>query len=130
MAVKIRLRRTGAKNSAHYRVVAAETSAPRDGRFIEVLGWYDPNREGRNFKIDVERIAEWTSNGAQLSDTVRSLLKKARQAPTEQADAHSDAPPDAAPAEAEAAPVEVAATEASEADAPSGDAAEVEKDNA
>ena len=78
MSVKIRLRRTGARNDICYRVVAADTRSPRDGRFIEVLGWYDPKKEGNNFSLKTDRIEYWVGNGAIMSDTVRSLVKKDR----------------------------------------------------
>ncbi len=80
MAVKIRLRRTGANNDVCYRVVAVDSRAPREGRFLEALGWYDPKREGVNFKLDAERVAHWQGQGAQLSDTVQSLMRRHRQA--------------------------------------------------
>lgn len=80
MAVKVRLTRTGGKNNPCYRVVAADSRSPRDGRFLEILGWYDPKLEGINFKLKQDRIDYWQSKGAQLSDTVRSLVKKARLA--------------------------------------------------
>ena len=79
MAVKIRLTRTGAKNQASFRVVATDTRFPRDGRFLETLGWYDPKREGETFHLDLDRIEYWTGHGAQLSDTVRSLCRQARR---------------------------------------------------
>ena len=72
MAVKIRLRRMGAKKSPFYRVVVADSRFPRDGRFIEEIGTYDPMREPAEIKIDAEKAA----NGAQPTDTVRYLLKK------------------------------------------------------
>jgi len=77
MAVKIRLTRTGARNDVCYRVVAADTRFPRDGRFIEMLGWYDPKRESDNFELKLERIDYWKQQGAVLSDTVKGLVKKA-----------------------------------------------------
>jgi small subunit ribosomal protein S16 len=80
MALKIRLTRTGARNKAAFRVVAADTRFPRDGRFLEVLGWYDPKMNGVNFKIEKDRIEEWKRKGAQISDTVRNLLKRAGKA--------------------------------------------------
>jgi len=76
MAVRIRLRRTGAKNSASFRVVAADAHSPRDGRFLETLGWYDPTKDGANFSLKMERIDSWVSQGAQVSDTVRSLIRR------------------------------------------------------
>ena len=80
MSVKIRLRRTGGKNDVCYRVVAADTRSPRDGRFLEILGWYDPKREGINFELKEDRIEYWKSKGALLSETVKSLLKRAKKA--------------------------------------------------
>ena len=76
MAVKIRLTRTGGKNDVCYRVVAADSRSPRDGRFLEILGWYDPKREGVNFELKRDRIEHWKGQGAQLSDTVRSLVRR------------------------------------------------------
>jgi len=80
MAVRIRLRRTGGRNEVHYRVVAADVRSPRDGRFIEQLGWYDPGRKDPNYKLDLDRIAHWQGRGALVSDTVRKLVKRAEQA--------------------------------------------------
>ena len=75
--VKIRLRRVGAKKAPFYRVVVADSHFARDGRFIEVIGTYDPLTEPATIKIDMERAKYWISNGAQPTDTVRGLLKKA-----------------------------------------------------
>lgn len=80
MAVAIRLRREGTRNSPYYKVVVADKRCPRDGKFIEIIGNYDPKKTGTNYKIDVERVDHWVKNGAQMSDTVRSIVKKARQA--------------------------------------------------
>lgn len=74
--VKIRLRRMGAKKAPYYRVVVADSRSPRDGRFIEELGVYDPMAESDKLKLDVERVKYWISQGAQPTDTVRGLLKK------------------------------------------------------
>ena len=74
--VKIRLRRMGAKKAPYYRVVVADSRSPRDGRFIEELGIYDPMAEGGKLNLDVERVKYWISQGAQPTDTVRGLLKK------------------------------------------------------
>ncbi len=74
--VKIRLRRMGAKKAPFYRIVVADSRCPRDGRFIEELGTYDPMAEGENVKIDLERAKYWISNGAQPTETVRGLLTK------------------------------------------------------
>ena len=75
--VKIRLRRAGAKKAPFYRVVVADSHFARDGRFIEEIGTYDPLTEPATVKIDMERAKYWIANGAQPTDTVRGLLKKA-----------------------------------------------------
>ena len=75
--VKIRLRRLGAKKAPFYRVVVADSRFPRDGRFIEEIGTYDPLTEPATINIDMERANYWISNGAQPTDTVRGLLKRA-----------------------------------------------------
>lgn len=77
MAVKIRLTRLGKKKAPFYRVVVADSRSPRDGRFIEMLGTYDPTTDPATIKIDTEKAAAWVKNGAQPTDTVRALLKKA-----------------------------------------------------
>ena len=77
MAVKIRLRRMGAKKAPFYRVVVADSRFPRDGRFIEEIGYYDPTKEPAVVKIDAEKAKQWLDNGAQPTDTVREILKKA-----------------------------------------------------
>ena len=74
--VKIRLRRMGAKKAPFYRIVVADSRYPRDGRFIEEIGTYDPMREPAEIKIDAEKAKAWIANGAQPTDTVRYLLKK------------------------------------------------------
>ena len=76
MVVKIRLRRMGAKKAPFYRIVVADSRCPRDGRFIEEIGTYDPMAEGENIKVDLERAKYWISNGAQPTETVRGLLTK------------------------------------------------------
>lgn len=76
MAVKIRLRRLGAKKAPFYRVVVADSRFPRDGRFIEEIGYYDPTKNPADVKIDSEKAKQWISNGAQPTDTVKALLKK------------------------------------------------------
>ena len=78
--VKIRLRRMGAKKAPFYRVVVADSRDPRDGRFIEEICTYDPLTNPATIKIDMERAKYWISNGAQPTDTVRGLLKKAEAA--------------------------------------------------
>ena len=75
--VKIRLRRMGAKKAPYYRVVVADSHFPRDGRFIEEIGTYDPLADPAVINIDMERARYWIANGAQPTDTVRGLLKKA-----------------------------------------------------
>lgn len=80
MATAIRLRREGTRNAPYYKVVVADKRSPRDGKFIEIIGNYDPKKKGTNYKIDVARVDHWVKNGAQMSDTVRSIVKKARQA--------------------------------------------------
>ena len=75
--VKIRLRRTGSKKNAFYRVVVADSRSPRDGRCIEELGTYNPSAEGESkFSVNVERMKYWIANGAQPTDTVRGLFNK------------------------------------------------------
>jgi len=76
MAVKIRLRRMGAKKSPFYRIVVADSRFPRDGRFIEEIGTYSPLTEPATVKVDAEKAAQWIKNGAQPTDTVKSLFKK------------------------------------------------------
>ena len=76
MAVKIRLRRMGKKKAPFYRVVVADSRYPRDGRFIEEIGTYDPMKAEDSDKIDAEAAKKWIGNGAQPTDTVKSLLKK------------------------------------------------------
>ena len=77
MAVRIRLKRMGAKKAPFYRIVVADSRAPRDGRFIEEIGYYDPTKDPAVIKVDEEAVQKWLKNGAQPSDTVRGLLKKA-----------------------------------------------------
>ena len=75
MAVKIRLRRMGAKKAPFYRIVVADSRYPRDGRFIEEVGYYDPTKEPSVIKIDEEKAKTWLANGAQPTDTVKALMK-------------------------------------------------------
>jgi small subunit ribosomal protein S16 len=79
MAVSIRLRREGAKNRPFYRVVVADKRSPRDGKFLEVIGNYDPRKAGENYQINLDRADYWVKNGAQPSDTVASIIRKARK---------------------------------------------------
>ena len=76
MAVKIRLKRTGAKKTPFYRVVVADERSPRDGKFIEEIGYYNPLTDPVDIKIDAEKATKWIANGAQPTETVRTLLKK------------------------------------------------------
>ena len=102
MAVSIRLRREGTTNRPYYKVVVADSRSPRDGKFIEIIGTYDPKKTGHNSTLKLDRIDHWISKGAQPSDTVRSLIKKNRK---QSADASKEetAPAAAAPAEEPAA---------------------------
>jgi small subunit ribosomal protein S16 len=111
MAVSIRLRREGALNRPYYKVVVADSRSPRDGKFIEIIGTYDPKKTGHNSTLKMDRVEHWISKGAQPSDTVRSLIKKNRKQ-AENAPATAEAAPAAAEAPARqepAAPVEEAA---------------------
>lgn len=76
MAVKIRLRRMGAKKAPFYRIVVADSRYPRDGRFIEEIGYYNPLEEPSVVKVDAEKAKTWIANGAQPTDTVKALFKK------------------------------------------------------
>jgi len=134
--VRLRLTRRGAKKRPFYRVVAADQRAPRDGRFIEMLGYYDPMKSPRLLKMDLERVDHWLSMGAQPTDTVKMLIARARTGEPWIKEIKKPAPPapepveEEAPAEeaVEAAPAEEAveaapAEEAAEA-APAEEAAE------
>jgi small subunit ribosomal protein S16 len=77
MAVKIRMKRVGAKNSPYFRIVVADSRSPRDGKFIEEIGTYQPLKKGVNYQLDLERAKYWVSKGAQPSETVASFIKKA-----------------------------------------------------
>ena len=76
MAVKMRLTRMGAKKAPFYRVIVADSRSPRDGRFIEEIGYYNPLTNPAEIKIDAEKAKKWIANGAQPTETVKSLLKK------------------------------------------------------
>ena len=129
MAVAIRLRREGALNSPYFKVVVADKRSPRDGKFIEIVGTYDPKKRGSNGTLKLERIEYWISKGAQPSDTVRSLIKKVKNPeaaakkaaaveakkaakPKAAAKTESAAPEPAAPVAAEPAPAAPAAESA------------------
>ncbi|MFL2911785.1 MAG: 30S ribosomal protein S16 [Limisphaerales bacterium] len=114
--VKLRLRRIGNRNRPVYRVVVADQRLPRDGRFIEEIGTYNPLQKDNNYRLDLDRVDYWLGVGAQASDTVASFIKKARKAADESpAEAVTETPApveEAAPApveEAAPAPVEEAA---------------------
>ena len=77
MAVKIRCRRTGANNDPCFRIVAADSRCPREGKYLEILGWYDPKRKEKNFYLKLDRIEAWKTKGAQVSDMVKSLIRQA-----------------------------------------------------
>src|SRR2546421_10033464 len=110
MAVSIRLRREGSLNRPYYKVVVTDSRSPRDGKFIEIVGTYDPKKTGHNSTLKLDRIDHWLSKGAQPSDTVRSLIKKNKNpeaaAKKEAAVAAKKAPalPKAPPAPAKPAP--------------------------
>ena len=122
--VKLRLRRVGNRNRPVYRVVVADQRLPRDGRFIEEIGTYNPLQKDNNFRLDLDRVDYWLGVGAQASDTVASFIKKARKAADESpAEANSEdsklaesapapAAEEAAPAAEEAAPAAEEAPEA------------------
>ena len=79
MAVSIRLRREGAKNRPYFKIVVADSRSPRDGKFIEIIGTYDPKKPGDNSTLKLDRAEYWIARGAQASDTVKSLIKKNRK---------------------------------------------------
>lgn len=80
MAVRIRMKRIGTTNTPAYRIVVADSRSPRDGKFIEEIGSYQPQKKSDNFTLDLERAEYWLSKGAQASETVASFVKKARKA--------------------------------------------------
>ena len=98
MAVKIRLKRMGSNKKPFFRVVVADMRRPNEGRCIESLGWYDPKKKGMNYELRVDRIEYWQSKGAVTSDTVKSLLKKAKKLPARAAAPATAATATAAPA--------------------------------
>src|SRR2546423_5596139 len=138
MAVAIRLRREGALNRPYFKVVVTDKRSPRDGKFIEIVGTYDPKKGGMNSTLKLERIEYWISKGAQPSDTVRSLIKKnrdpeaaakkaaaieAKKAAKAKAAAKPEAAPSAEPAAGESAAAPAAAALAAEPPAPEAPAA-------
>jgi small subunit ribosomal protein S16 len=80
MAVRIRMKRIGAKNTPVFRIVVADSRSPRDGKFIEEIGTYQPLQKGNNFNLNLERAKYWVDKGAQPSETVASMIKKAGKA--------------------------------------------------
>jgi len=104
MAVSIRLRREGAKNRPYYKVVVADSHSPRDGKFIEVIGTYDPKKPGHNSSLNVERAEFWISKGAQPSDTVRSLIKRNKKMTTAAEPSSQSEPETSQPIQDEVAP--------------------------
>lgn len=143
MAVAIRLRREGALNRPYFKVVVADKRSPRDGKFIEIVGTYDPKKRGMNSTLKLERIEYWISKGAQPSDTVRSLIKKnknpeaaakkaaaleAKRAAKPKAEPKAEPKTEAAPAQAPAAEPAAPAPAAESAPAtPAAEAAPEEK---
>src|SRR4051794_14734136 len=116
MAVSIRLRREGTTNRPYYKVVVADSRSPRDGKFIEIIGTYDPKKADNNSTLKLDRVEHWISKGAQPSDTVRSLIKKNKKS-------SGSAPAESAPAEKEEPKAEKAPEITEEAPAPATPAA-------
>src|SRR5881394_3547226 len=113
MAVAIRLRREGALNRPYFKVVVADTRSPRDGKFIEIVGTYDPKKAGQNSTLKLDRIEHWIGKGAQPSDTVRSLIKKTKNPEAAAKKAAAVAAKKAAPApKPEPAPIEAVTSSA------------------
>lgn len=104
MSVKIRLRRIGAKKHPYYRLVVTDSRSPRDGKFIEVLGTYDPMTEPVKLRIDQEKVKTWLQKGARPSDTARAFLIQQGLLPKESARKRPSKPPKAAPTAGTAAP--------------------------
>jgi small subunit ribosomal protein S16 len=121
MAVKIRLRRMGRKKAPHYRIVVADSMAPRDGRFVETLGYYKPVESPARLVLDLERMDYWVGQGATPSDTVKSLAGKARKGGDDRV---AVGEPEAVTRRRAQAAAAAAATEAAAAEAPGAPAAE------
>ncbi|MEP6699626.1 MAG: 30S ribosomal protein S16 [Verrucomicrobiota bacterium] len=109
MAVSIRLRREGARNRPYYKVVVADSRSPRDGKFIEIIGTYDPKKPDHNSTLKLDRIEHWISQGAQPSDTVRSLIKKNKKKSLDETPAPAEVISEDAVTPAVEAPVSVTA---------------------
>lgn len=108
--VKLRMRRTGCNRKVTYRIVAADERSPRDGKFLEILGWYDTGKKDDNFKLDLARVDYWLSKGAKASTTVASLIRRARNPQLKPHHATKAAPkPEAKKEEAAKAPAAPAA---------------------
>ncbi len=82
MAVKIRMRRMGSNKKPFFRIVATDERSPQSGRYLENVGWYDPKLKGTNYELKLDRVEYWKTNGAIISDSVQSLLGRARRAAT------------------------------------------------
>jgi small subunit ribosomal protein S16 len=136
MATKIRLRRMGARNNPFYRLVVADSRFATTGRYLEVLGWYDPKQADKNFSVKVDRVDYWLETGAKMSATAKSLIKKARageglepgSAPAEK-QVDTQALMEAAPENIEKPEVKAAETAPVE-EAPAGEAADDAADKA
>jgi small subunit ribosomal protein S16 len=96
MSVSIRLRREGALNRPYYKVVVADSRSPRDGKFIEIIGTYDPTKPGHNSTLKLDRVEYWIGKGAKPSDTVRSLIRKKKKQEANPSVEAAPAPPVAA----------------------------------
>lgn len=111
MSVKIRLRRMGRTNKPFYRVVATDSRCSNTGQFLETLGWYDPDRAGTNFSLKIDRVDYWKGNGAILSNTVKSLVRKTRKGLGANANAPEPVAEQPAPAAAPVAAAEPATSD-------------------
>ena len=121
MSVKIRLRRMGERNTPFYRIVVTDSRSPVKGRFIETIGWYDPQRKGLAMEIKRDRMEYWTGNGAEVSQTLKTLVKKLDRGP---APAQESTPPQPeAPAPEAVTPAVKAEAPAPEAEAPAAETA-------
>jgi len=121
MAVKLRLRRMGSSKKPFFRIVAADARSANAGSFLEEIGWYDPTKKDEIYKLDLPAAEAWISKGAQPSDTVKSLIKKARIAAAKAPPAAEEAPAVEAPT-ADAPAAEAPAVEAPKAEAPAAEA--------
>lgn len=99
--LRIRLSRRGAKKDPHYRLVVSEKSSPRDGRFLEIVGYYNPALKPVRLSVDLDRIDYWVDRGAQPSATVRALINRCKKPPSEATESAEEAPAEAAESEVE-----------------------------